>query len=390
MQALIKLALHGLTSLAIPLVWLSSYLIPKKRGMLVFGSKELGFCGNPKYLFLYSVQHTEHEVYFFTKSKATYQRLCQRGLPVIRDPMAKLWSLIRAEYIFVEMTSYDVSPFYPLFGRFKLVQLWHGTPIKRIEADSNVTIDFQSRINNLIRPLQNRRYHLICTADEKTRAHFCRAFSNHKVAVTGYPRNDLFFHTERSFDSLKNLINRDNYQKVILYAPTYRDGGDFTPFDRKTYEKLNEICHRKGYLFILKEHPFKRRNIFSGTYSNLRDLSATTEDIQELLVLTDILITDYSSVCFDYALRRLPIIYFTYDYEEFRQQRELYFDIETELPGPFAEHTQSLLDLIEDMSWWQDAEYQASFEHFRERFNRFRDGNASRRVLAELGLSTLN
>jgi CDP-glycerol glycerophosphotransferase len=106
------------------------------------------------------------------------------------------------------------------------------------------------------------------------------------------------------------------------------------------------------------------------------------DDIQEVLIHSDILITDYSSVCFDFALTGRPIIYYPYDFGDYLQySRKFYIDYFTEMPGPFAKNARELLDLIVNWNnWFEDYDYQVKYQKFIQRFQTYKDGNSCDRL----------
>src|SRR5690606_3485094 len=109
--------------------------------------------------------------------------------------------------------------------------------------------------------------------------------------------------------------------------------------------KFNEYLHKNNILLVIKRHPFDKTHFQS--LSNIKDYSDNIVDVQELLVCTDILITDYSSVFFDFSLTNRPIIFYAYDYNEYLENcRGMYFDYYKEMLGPFARNESELLHLI--------------------------------------------
>ena len=137
-----------------PIVWFLSYLIPKKDGLYVFGStRQTCYRGNPRYLFEEALTDESLESIFVTSDSKVYSDLKEKGFPVEINFLKKLWFLLRAEYCFVETTPADISPFYILLGRFNIINLWHGTPLKKIEKDSKKL----SKLYSFVTGFNNKR-----------------------------------------------------------------------------------------------------------------------------------------------------------------------------------------------------------------------------------------
>ncbi|SFB21062.1 MULTISPECIES: CDP-glycerol glycerophosphotransferase family protein [unclassified Bacillus (in: firmicutes)] len=163
------------------------------------------------------------------------------------------------------------------------------------------------------------------------------------IHPTGLPRNDVFFQTK---DTLKRkeefykTYNINPNKKIILYAPTYRDMNNDNPLNLD-FSRLQKDLGEE-YVFVLKLHPFLAKYQFETKEDGEKfvfNLSAI-DDIQDLLLIADVLITDYSSVIFDYALTGKPMLFYSYDLEEY--ERGFYFEYKGFVPGPIV-YTQEQL-----------------------------------------------
>jgi CDP-glycerol glycerophosphotransferase len=117
--------------------------------------------------------------------------------------------------------------------------------------------------------------------------------------------------------------------------------------------------------------------------SNITDISFEVDDIQEILPFVDILITDYSSTFFDFILTRKPIIYYSYDLEDYLNNcRGMYYDYYKELPGPFAKTEYELINLMKEVNVWsKDKKYIKKYNEFLDKFNKYKDGNSAERLI---------
>lgn len=363
----------------IVLVFLLSFVVPKKKGLCVFGSMfGNAFSGNTKYVFM-----AAKDGVWLTRSSQIAAEVRARGGRAARFAP---WLLLRAEYIFINTTANDVwDPSY-LFGRFKIVQLWHGSPIKKIALDlprwENPTLR-----NRLIRH-SFRRFHLIIANDAGTQEHFKRVFDNPNVALLGYPRNDVLLDGSLCTADVPGVLELAQYDKVLLYCPTFRQGQQDAPFSGSFLDSLQSYCESVNAVFLINKHWLDQQAIPTGGRDRIRDVSAKVDDLQELLRATDLLITDYSSVVFDFVLTGRPYVLYCYDYEQYyAEERGFYYDYFADLNGPFARSEAELLQALESCEeWFAEPGYQQRYQQLTKRFNHYRDSQSSRRVLDYLGL----
>ena len=174
-------------------------------------------------------------------------------------------------------------------------------------------------------------------------------------------------------------------KKVILYAPTWRDDH----FVRKGYYQmkmeldLKLMQERLGeeYVVLLRMHYLIMNVLDIHAYQGFAYDFSAGSDIQELYLVSDLLITDYSSVMFDYANLRRPIVFYTYDIDAYRDSlRGFYFDFEKEACGPICRTTSEVVEAIEKQAIWRE-EYAEKIASFHQKFNHIDDGNASKRIL---------
>src|SRR5699024_6347037 len=173
---------------------------------------------------------------------------------------------------------------------------------------------------------------------------FKRAFQFDKTVIeSGYPRNDFLINYNNKSDiaSIKKRLNLSANKKIILYAPTWRDD-DFKkkghynfdlPFDINVLEKE----FSQDYMIVLRLHYLIAEQIDLSKYPDFIIDFSYHEDIRDLYLVADVLITDYSSVFFDYANLKRPIIFYVHDIDNYRDKlRGFYFDFESLAPGPLV------------------------------------------------------
>lgn len=269
------------------------------------------------------------------------------------------------------------------------VECWHGTPLKLLGYDiksSDNAMNTKSEIVYRYKEDADKFRFLLSPSDFTTKV-FKSAWglkNNDKILQVGYPRNDyLYNYTNEDVIKIKQRLSIPLDKKVVLYAPTWRDnqhtagvGYYFEPKDDFDYlkEELENDCvilFRAHYL-IANSFNFEKYKGF------LYDVSGV-DDVNELYVISDLLITDYSSVFFDYANLKRPMIFYMYDLEKYRDDiRGFYLDL-SELPGDIVTDKVKLSKSIKSslLGFSVDEKY----KKFNQKYNRLDDGKASERFL---------
>ncbi|MDD3984713.1 MAG: CDP-glycerol glycerophosphotransferase family protein [Methanobacterium sp.] len=264
------------------------------------------------------------------------------------------------------------------------IQTWHGTPLKRLGFDIQVK---NPKINWHHLNKESKNWNFLISANRYSTNIFKRAFKfNNKILEVGYPSNDIFYSKDDEFKrSLKEkFICTD--KKIILYAPKFRDddvdeNGNYyfnMKLDlKKLYDKFKD-----EYVLIIKTHYIVSNLIEIN--ENIKDFVynfSDYDDIHELFLISDILITDYSSVFFDFAHSKNPILYFVPDFERYKTEvRGFYIDMEEDLPGPIIRDNDKLIWAIENIEDIKK-EFKDSYEVFYEKYCSIGQGNASKKVV---------
>ena len=230
-----------------------------------------------------------------------------------------------------------------------IVQLWHAPGASKKFGGS---VDFESR--EILSMISEKTDYLIVTS-KNVIGNYCEAFqiSEDKIKPLGLPRMDYYFE-DHDLDRLKRefsqKFNVSPDKKIVLYAPTFRDEEKYNNvFDYLDLEKLNRELGDE-YVLALRLHP-KIRNFYSedisskGQYVDVSDF----ESEQELMLLSDIMITDYSSIMIEYSALNKPTVFFTYDLDYYlANERGFYYDFETTVPGPIVHTSDELIDAIKN------------------------------------------
>ena len=271
------------------------------------------------------------------------------------------------------------------------IQTWHGTPLKKLgfDIDPSSPSYKENTSEQLMR--RNRRWDYLVAPNEYTGEILQRAYLfKKKMLNVGYPRNDIFYKPDdyklKVSENTKKYLNIPLDKKVILYAPTWRDyefheGQANEPYNFKF--RLEEFAKKFGedYVLLVRLHPREAVRCQIDDLENIIYNVSNYDDIKDLYLITDILITDYSSVMFDFANTRKPIVFFAHDIERYSSAlRGFYFDLKKEAPGPIVKTEAELFDVIENIDKFHSL-YQEQYENFYQKFCSWEDGHAAERVI---------
>lgn len=352
-----------------------SYVVPKNKSLWVYYPRHFrSMGGNIKVVFDYvdlnykgTIKQYILDDCFDGKSKEYNPYIIKRYS--IRGMLLSL----RANVIFLD-TGNSFNK-----GRFKVAQLWHGTGYKNIHySNKNATSKEIKKYKNIILVPAT-------SIDDKIRKE--KSFLTKNVYLTGSPRNDFFFQDNIAEikKELKIKFKVENFDKIYCYAPTFRDTGEFMPFSESFLEKIQVLAKEQNFVLIIKAHPSASNFPFKKEYSNIIDASKLIKDVHSLLLISDLLITDYSGISSDYALLRRPIVFYTYDFEDYvAKNRDFYYDIKKILPGPFAYTEDELIKLLGDTSWFNQPLYQKEFNEYLKIFHFYEDNQSSKRVVNQI------
>ncbi|MFD7991838.1 bifunctional glycosyltransferase/CDP-glycerol:glycerophosphate glycerophosphotransferase [Streptomyces mexicanus] len=266
-----------------------------------------------------------------------------------------------------------------------IVQTWHGTMLKKIGHDID-TLHFDRRYQEKL-ALEAKQWSMVVSSNRFSTPILKRAFSyDGEILEAGYPRNDYLYSPERDAIAarVKEKLGLPAGKKVVLYAPTWRDDqahsrGQFL-FDLRI--DLEDAQRRLGedHVLLIRRHSNVVDLVPGAGNGFVWDVSEYP-DIADLYLAADMMITDYSSVMFDYAHLKRPMLFFTYDLEHYRDTlRGFYFDFEQDSPGPLIFTSKELVDAIRDIDQ-VSAEYKERFARFHHLFCDLDDGHASARVV---------
>lgn len=270
------------------------------------------------------------------------------------------------------------------------LQTWHGTPLKHLGLDiQKVAIPGSSTPaygQAFIR--EAGRWQYLIAPNAYSKAIFKSAFCfNQQFLPIGYPRNDVLY-TDNHAANIKDLKQQlvgSKTATVIMYAPTWRDDeaiktGQYhfqLPFDLAGFFSQVE----KDTVLVLRPHYLVKDRIdLSGFEDRVKVLADV--DIAQLYLISDLLITDYSSVMFDYANLKRPMLFYAYDLEHYRDElRGFYFNYQAEIPGPLATNEQELFAALKLFSAEHDfPAYKTALLTFNQKYCQWENGQASQKA----------
>lgn len=350
-----------------------------------------GYSDNPRAIYEYMISDERFKDYHFVWFIKNYK---SKNISIPKGRVVEYFSL-RYFYLMSKAKYWVINCKMPTYICKKkeqiYLQTWHGTPLKRlahdIQSSDDMTfyrsgISFEKMVESY--DIDVMKYNYMISPNQFCTKVFQSAFAINKERLieTGYPRNDFITNaTQNVAQNIKNKLNIPLDKKVILYAPTWRDNSYVASgytFELKANFHLWKKMLGNEYVVIFKPHylivnKYKNDESLKGF---LYSIDAEAE-INELYVISDVLITDYSSVFFDYAILNRPIYFYMYDLEEYKDElRGFYLDIYSEIPGKIYEKEELLL---KDISL-QIFDY-SMLEEFNKRFNHAQTGDCAKKVV---------
>ena len=343
------------------------------------------YSDSPKYIYEYMLENKKDYKFIWVMNKPV--KIPGNPETVKRFSLKYYYYLARAKYV---VSNVRMPNSYIKRDGQSYLQTWHGTPLKRLAGDM---ADVHMPGTNSARYKRNfnretDKWDYLIAPNQYSSDIFRRAFwFNNTMLQTGYPRNDILTNRndEETMKRLKRRIYLPTNKKIILYAPTWRDD-EYYKVGKYRFD-LNLDLHRMKeqfgdeYIILLRMHYVVASNIDLTDLEGFAYDVSKYSDVSELYLMSDILITDYSSVFFDYANLKRPILFYTYDIEKYQGQlRGFYIDMETELPGPLLMNNDQVLDAIENIDEVSE-KYKERYEKFHERFCSWDDGRSSEKVV---------
>ncbi|OFM90409.1 CDP-glycerol--glycerophosphate glycerophosphotransferase [Staphylococcus sp. HMSC055A09] len=351
-----------------------------------FGGKN--YSDSPKYIYEYMQKYYPNYNYVWSLKKPDKSVIPGNAKKVKRGS---------AEYYqaYSEASHWVTNARTPLYLNKKdnqtYIQTWHGTPLKRLANDMKVvrmpgttTSRYKRNFNR-----ETSRWDYLISPNRYSSEIFRSAFwmDEPRILEIGYPRNDVLVNRANDqdyIDEIKTNLNLPSDKKVIMYAPTWRDD-EFVSKGKYLFElkiDLENLYNELGddYVILLRMHYLISNALDLTGYENFAVDVSNYNDVSELFLVSDCLITDYSSVMFDYGILKRPQFFFAYDIDKYdKGLRGFYMDYMKDLPGPIYTEPYVLAKKLKDLDKVQD-EYQDQIDAFYDRFCSVDDGKASQYI----------
>ena len=348
-----------------------------------FGGKT--YNDSPKYIYEYMKTHYPQYKYYWIfqdVNDSTLPEECHK----IQKGSPDYFEIFKKAHIWVSNARL------PVYMKKKknqyYIQTWHGTPLKRLANDmqkvripNTTTADYKYHFY-----WATRRWDYLVSPNPYSTEIFQSAFWMHpdQILEIGYPRNDILVTRQDDHvfhDTIRQQLGIPKHKKVILYAPTWRDD-EFIETEENQFDLQLDLKKFKqtlgdDYVILLRMHYFIDDPMdLSGMEGFAVDVS-TYKDVSELYLISDVLVTDYSSVMFDFGVLKRPQLFYAYDIEKYdKDLRGFYIDYHKDLPGPVYETSDELLKGLQNLETIA-RDYEDNIEAFYQRFCSIDNGLAS-------------
>lgn len=392
----------------------ASKIYPKSRTVIFVARECAGdgrveyFGDNIKYAYLAfldkaSVQNVA--CYFLTDSEKLHKQLSDAGLPCL-PWFVPDWTAEHMKILLSAKVAVFCNLFYPVDERgfipwallrgAKFIQIWHGIPLKAIGMEQLYpAAAYHPRIAEVLGA--SGIFEVMVGTAKAQESEWARRFAFRRYAPVGYPRNDVLFREPSAHDMIN--VDMETYRlaesaaregrKAILYAPTFRDGAFGVWFEHAGIEAVAEHCHARGHILAVNLHPFEGHYVeeYRRRYPRIRFLEPRT-DIYPILRHISVLVTDYSSLAFDFLLLDRSMIFYRPDHPDYiAKSRPLIDGHEAYLCGDVAQDAAGFIRAIDAVASGLDTHRDAR-QALRQRLYDHVDGRSGER-LGELILEAL-
>jgi len=353
---------------------------------------------SPKAIYNYLIENKDYKdykfIWAFKNPKKDHLIKRNKNLTIVKSKSKDYYKYLSKSKYWIVNSLLDLSVIKKKNQIY--VQCWHGTPLKKLRCDITVTGSVLNTKEEVIKRnnLDVAKIDYFISPSKYSTEKFTSAFNlknlnkENIIIEKGYPRNDkLINYTQNDINDIREKLNIKTKKKIILYAPTFRDdehksGLGYTYKLNIDFDKLKKELG-KDYVILFRAHYFIANSFDFNKYKDFVYNVSDYDDINDLYIISDLLITDYSSVFFDYAILKRPILFYMYDYKNYKTKlRDFYLDLK-ELPGPIIEKQE---DLVKDIKQIDKVfnKYKEYYQTFNKKFNPYEDGKSSIRVVKEI------
>lgn len=357
------------------------WFLPIQSNKIVFSS----FCGrgygdNPKYIFEALVKMgVDYQMIWMINDEKEIESLPEGMIPCKVGSLQWIYHLTTAK-VWVDNCR---NPFYYKKKGQYYIQTWHGFALKRIEMD--VQDNLEKVYVDLAKKDSKRTDIIISDSKFMTNIYEKSFWYDGKIVEWGAPRNDIFIQQSGLEESKKEICafyNMPKNYKIVLYAPTFRADGSLEPY-QIDLERVKASCENRfggEFIVLVRLHPNIAKKSTELAFDWNKHLDASGyPDMQVLLAASDVVISDYSSLMFDFALSGKPCFQFATDIEAYKNDRNFYFQLDS-LPFSVSENND---ELVKEIQSFDEEKYQQKLNRFFETVGMNQTGGASKKC-AEL------
>ena len=363
--------------------------MPIKNNYVIFESfMGRNYSGQPKYIYEYMQEHLGNKYTYIWSVDKRGLKIPGKHKKVRRSGIRYFYYMNRSKYWILNMKQ-PLSV--PKREETILLETWHGTPLKRLVFDLNDVVGGVSNYKDkFYRQKEAWDYLLSDNPFSTEKFQSCFMYPREKILEYGYPANDPLYAPDREerAKKIKEKLGIPQDKKVIMYAPTWRDDNyyEIGQFKFDLDLDVNRLEKEFGdeYVILLRLHYLVVEALDMSKYGDFAINGSAYDDVTDLYLITDILITDYSSVFFDFANLKRPVLYYTYDLEKYRDiLHGFYLSMEDDLPGPMLLTNDEVVDAIRNIDKIEE-QYRERYEEFYDRFCCIDDGHATERVVNKI------
>ena len=361
---------------------------PIKDNWIVFETfRGQNYADSPKYIYEYIEKAYPGQYKCIWVLNNRHISIPYSGVRVKRFSVQYAYYLARSKYLLFNVRQ-------PLWFKKRegqvFLQTWHGTPLKKLVFDQEeVTAASPLYKKQFYRQKQEWDYLIAANPFSTNIFRSCFLYDG-KILESGYPRNDLLHNKDRNSMAhrIRASLSIPKDKKTILYAPTWRDDEYYGKGQYKFQLQLDlrYMQEKLGndYVVLIRTHYYIADKLDLDGYQGFVYNLSNYDDITEVYLISDICITDYSSVLFDYINLQRPILFYPYDLAKYRDVlRGFYIDMENDLPGPLLFTTAEIVEALENIDQVQET-YHEKYQKFYQTYCGLEDGHASMRVVSQL------
>jgi CDP-ribitol ribitolphosphotransferase len=350
------------------------YIFPLNDKKIIFcESTNSNFSGNCRAI--YEALKDKNYTFYLIQNQRNFNKTSIKQYTFYN--LIALYHLATSKFIFADTAFLS---FLSKRSEQKNIQLWHGAgAFKKFGLSELKYKKVKYKMN------QYNEIDLLTISSDNILEIYKEAFGieEEKIKNLGIPRADVFF-KEKEKIKIKELFFKKypklKNKRIIMYAPTFRDNTkDYFSLELDI-SLMKEKLERLNYILLLRLHPSIKKDNISVDNKFSFDFSKY-EQVSDLLVVSDILISDYSSIIFEFSIMKKPILFYAYDVEEYIKDRGFYYDYYDFIPNKISYTTEEIIKAVINQEW--DLERIEKFARYF--FNPF-DGNSTERVLKEVGL----